>query len=1076
MMKSKLNPYIGLRPYESKESHLFFGRREQSADLLDKLERTRFLAVVGSSGCGKSSLIRAGLIPLLQAGFLVDDRDTWLTAVMKPGDRPLYHLAEAICSVLDNEPDTEEVQRFYESISIEGARAILDRLSSVLSRTKSCLLLLVDQFEEIFRFVQNKDHQDEASFFVSILIDLASQMGEPVYNVLTLRSDFVGDCDQFHGLPEMMNESQYLVPRMTRDQQREAIIGPSAIAGVEMSKELVQRVLNDMSNDPDQLPIMQHALMRTWDAWCNEHDVPQIEDIYLEADPFNTPTIAQYEAIGTLSKALSNHGNSIYEKMAHPELVMRIFKALTDCGNDGRGIRRATKLGHLYAITGVIQKDNFPEIKGLEWVKPSWNPSDVDHIIDIFRQPGCSFLMPSVSVPLHSEIVIDISHESLMRVWNRLEQWVNDEDQSLRDYRRLTETALLYRKGSADFLRDPELQLYKKWFERQCPNRAWANQYHSLHEQNQQFFEKSFDFLQESIDNQAKESEKEKRTAAERQELEKKALLAQQEALYQKRILKGVFLGLIIALIISGIAVYQYYIANNARKYAVAQQDIAMHNAQMARLEKEKAISALEKFEQERIKVVKKSKEIDKLQETLVPLGEKQGRFYLLNLPEQTRVNIIGVSQTYANGMKLEAGTYSVQLTHKNYYPKNIVVNIESGKENQVKANLNPLPSEIQISGTPDHATIVVNNEKKGSGAMTLSNLQPGMYRIRIEKVLFETFITDISLGPNDTQKIHYNLAGLVKLNILPRPSEARVRIMNIRPVYEDDMILTSGRYLIEVNHPGYYEFQEWIKLEQGERKLTVLLDKKPEKIITNDFGMTFVYIVPGYFIMGSPDRHDEFQHKVTFSKGFYMQTTEVTQEQWVQIMKNNPSHFKSCGKDCPVEKVSFNDVQVFINKLSTQDQFTYHLPTEAQWEYAARSGNNKDIAIGDIRATGCKKDVNLNKMGWYCGNSQDRTHPVAQKNANAWGLFDMHGNVWEWCMDWYGVYPKKAVTDPVNTQPGNARVVRGGGWTSDVGSCRSAARFKSGPANRIGDLGFRLVIPWAGNPEKKGGTFRLIP
>ena len=1073
-MKSSLNPYIGLRPYESKESHLFFGRRQQSADLLDKLERTRFLAVVGSSGCGKSSLIRAGLIPLLQAGFLVDDRDTWLTAVMKPGDRPLYHLAEAICNVLDSEPDIEEIKRFHETISIEGANAILNRLSSVLSQTHSCLLLLVDQFEEIFRFVQNKDHQDEAAFFVSILLDLASQLHEPIYNVLTLRSDFVGDCDQFRGLPEAMNESQYLVPRMTREQKREAIIGPAAISGVNMPQELVQRVLNDMSNDPDQLPVMQHALMRTWDAWCDD-DVAIDSGMYVDTDPINAPSIAHYEAIGTLSKALSNHGNSIFEKMAHQELVIRIFKALTDQGNDGRGIRRATKLKDIYAITGVTHEDNIREIKGIELKKHPWQRSDVDHIIEKYRQAGCSFLMPSVHVPLQPDVVVDISHESLMRVWDRLEQWVNDEDQSVRDYRRLTETALRYRKGSADFLRDPELQLYKKWYEIQSPNRAWANQYHSWQEQDRQFFDKGIDFLQASIDNQTKEIEDEKRVAAERQELEKKALLAEQETRYQKRIIKGVLIGLIIALIISAIAGYQYYIANNARKYAIEQQEIAVQNAYIARLEKEKAINALEKYEQERKKVVKKTEEIDKLQETLIPLGEKQGRFYLLNLPEQTRVNITGVSQAYANGMKLEAGTYPIQLTHKNYYPKQIVVNIQSGKENQVKANLKPLPSEIQISGTPDDAIIVVNNEKKGTGAMTLSNLQPGMYRIRIEKKLFETFITDISLGPNDVKKIQYDLAGLVKLTIVPRPSDARVRIMNIRPLYEDGIILTPGRYLIEVSHPGYHEFQQWIEIAQGERKIAVLLDKKPEKSITNDLGMSFVYIFPGFFIMGSADHRDELQHKVTFSKGFYMQTTEVTQGQWTQIMKDNPSHFKTCGRDCPVEKVSLKEVQTFIKKISAQDQYNYQLPTEAQWEYAARSGSSTAFANGDIQETGCGKDKNLNKMGWYCGNSNDRTHPVAQKQANAWGLYDMHGNVWEWCVDWYDVYPNTPVIDPVNTNPGKARVVRGGSWTSDAGSCRSAARFKSGPANRIGDLGFRLVVPWTGNTERKSGTFQMI-
>jgi len=1058
-MKSILNPYVGLRPFESKESHLFFGRREQSADLLDKLERTRFLAVVGSSGCGKSSLIRAGLIPLVQAGFLVDDRDTWLTGVMKPGDRPLYHLARAICSVLDNEPDSEEIERFHDIISIEGAQAIVDRLSPVLSQTRACLLLLVDQFEEIFRFAQNSD-PDEAAFFVTILLDLASQTHEPVYSVLTMRSDFIGDCDQFQGLPEAMNHSQYLVPRMTREQQREAIIGPAAIAGSDMPHDLVQRVLNDMSNDPDQLPVMQHALMRTWDAWCDDNSE---EDEDTQA--IDVPTIAHYESIGTLSKALSMHANSIYENLVHKDLAMRVFKALTDQGTDGRGIRRATQMADIYAITGVINDDT-PEITGIPLKNNPYHLSDVNQIIDTFRQPGCSFLMPSIYVPLHSEVVIDISHESLMRVWDRMEQWVSDENQSVRDYRRLSETALRYQKGSANYLRDPELQLYQKWYETQQPNGAWARQYHSLQEEERKTFEKSIDFLNESIVNQTKEIEAKERADNERLELEKKALLAEQKNRYQKRILVAVIIGFFIAMGISGFAVYQYLVADTARKYAVEQREIAIYNARIARQEKENAIAALEKYEEERLKVAKKTQEIDKLQNTLNPLGERQGRLYLLDMPEQTRVNIKGISQTYASGMKLDAGTYDIQLSHKNYYPMTISVDIREGKENQIRTKLKPLPSEIKISGTPDDALVIVNNETKGQGAMTLSHLVPGIYRIRIEKELFESFITDLTLGPNDSKNILYDLAGLVKLTILPRPSDARVRIMNIRPIYEDGIILTPGRYEVEVSHPGYYTFKKWLTLSQGERQIAVLLDKKPEKQITNEWGMTFVYISPGAFIMGSADHANEIQHKVIFTKGFYIQTTEVTQGHWIDIMGDNPSHFVNCGKNCPVEKVSWGEVQAFIKRLSAQDRRQYQLPTEAQWEYAARAGTHTAFANGNIQASGCRMDANLDQMGWYCGNSSDRTHPVAQKQPNDWGIYDMHGNVWEWCMDWYDQYPSTPVNDPVNTEQTKARVVRGGSWTSDVQSCRSAGRFKSGPANRIGDLGFRLVIPWSGGNQ----------
>ncbi|MBC8393272.1 MAG: formylglycine-generating enzyme family protein [Deltaproteobacteria bacterium] len=227
---------------------------------------------------------------------------------------------------------------------------------------------------------------------------------------------------------------------------------------------------------------------------------------------------------------------------------------------------------------------------------------------------------------------------------------------------------------------------------------------------------------------------------------------------------------------------------------------------------------------------------------------------------------------------------------------------------------------------------------------------------------------------------------------------------------------------------------------------------------------MEFVYIQPGTFIMGSPTNepgrdNDEKQHRVNLTKGFYMQTTEVTQGQWKEVMGSNPSHFKNCGVDCPIEKVSWSDVQQFINKLNQREgSGTYRLPTEAEWEYAARAGSKTAFANGDISGTVCGYDSNLDAMGWYCGNANNKTHPVAQKQPNAWGLYDMHGNVWEWCQDWFGAYPSGSVTDPTGPSGGSFRVLRGGSWDHDARCCRSAFRGRGNPGRRDDYLGFRLL------------------
>ena len=243
------NPYIGLRPFQSEESMLFFGRFEQTVELLKSLHENRFLSVVGSSGCGKSSLIRAGLIPKLKAGFLVQDLDRWIILTMKPGDRPLYNLSHAILQSINGEKDPAAVNDFSGKILDFGARAVYKKLAEISRKEDANFLLLVDQFEEIFRFIldsKKKNAEDEANEFVSLLLSLSQQEAVPIYTVMTMRSDFLGDCSLFHGLPEAINKSQFLVPRLNRKQRRQAIVGPVHLYKKKITNRLVDRILNDV--------------------------------------------------------------------------------------------------------------------------------------------------------------------------------------------------------------------------------------------------------------------------------------------------------------------------------------------------------------------------------------------------------------------------------------------------------------------------------------------------------------------------------------------------------------------------------------------------------------------------------------------------------------------------------------------------------------------------------------------------------------------------------------------------------------------------------------------------------------
>jgi formylglycine-generating enzyme required for sulfatase activity len=236
----------------------------------------------------------------------------------------------------------------------------------------------------------------------------------------------------------------------------------------------------------------------------------------------------------------------------------------------------------------------------------------------------------------------------------------------------------------------------------------------------------------------------------------------------------------------------------------------------------------------------------------------------------------------------------------------------------------------------------------------------------------------------------------------------------------------------------------------------------------TNSLGMKFAWIPPGTFLMGSPkneegrepyDGADETQHKVTLTKGFYMGTHLVTQEQWQAVMGNNPSNFKG-EKNLPVDSVSWEDCQEFIKKLRKRDQKPYRLPTEAEWEYACRAGTTTPFSFGETIST---DQANYNGRYIYGtgkeGVFRQKTTPVGIFPANAWGLCDMHGNVWEWCQDWFGPYPEKDINDPLSPESGQYRVLRGVSWGYNPGYCRSACRSRYGPGRRGINCGLRVCF-----------------
>ncbi len=545
------NPFPGLRNFEFDEHHLFFGRENQIDELTTRIQRAHFLAVVGASGSGKSSLIRAGMLPKLQ-GIASEKRQSgWRFLIFRPGNDPIGNLAAQL-KTLGSSLETEELLH-------TDSAGLIKSMAHVLPKSGPRLLILVDQFEEIFRYKSeagSRLSKEIANRFVQMLLAARQQQAVPIDVVLILRSDFLGECTEFEGLPEAINEAQYLIPRMSRVEKNRAITGPIGVGKAKITDRLMERLITDLGDNPDELPIMQHALMRTWDYWGTNSNPDEPIDVH------------HYEAIGTTRSALSIHAEEAFAELSDDRTrknAEKIFKCLTDHGADNRGVRRPT------AVKDVCEYFDF-------------TVSDVQEVTDCFRQVDRSFLTPPAHVTLQPETVLDISHESLMRVWERFIQWVAEEAESAQIYLRLAAAAAMYQEGKAALWRDPELELALRWQEQQQPTRGWAQRYDPS-------FERAVVFLDHS--------RSERDFAVATQELRQKQELQRSRLLAAGMSLAAVFflLGLLYTINL-------YTESESNKREAVRQQEKAVKQEQIAVKERERAEKETKKaVEQENIAV-----------------------------------------------------------------------------------------------------------------------------------------------------------------------------------------------------------------------------------------------------------------------------------------------------------------------------------------------------------------------------------------------------------------------------------------------------------------------------------------
>lgn len=398
------HPFPGLRAFDEADADWFFGRSAEINQLLKLVRRTRFVAVVGPSGCGKSSLIRAGLLPSVRDSYL---DALWSIANFRPGEAPLDNLAVAIGNTVGG--DAQAIRKQLDS----GTRGLVNAIRQRKLESNRKVFLLVDQFEELFEFARRHGDrsQEEAKAFLKLLLTAASEE-VPFYLVITMRMEWLSECATYEGVAEAINQGIYLVPQMSRRQFQQTILNPIELAGGSITTTLLDRMLNDLAGRSDQLPVLQHALMRLW--ICRD-----------AGEPLDIP---HYELVGTFSHSLSDHAEEIYKDLTPQQqrIAEVLFSSITQV-YDNRKIRRPRLFKELAEMQGVDREQ-------------------LKDVIGAFAMQGRSFLFVTDGA-LEDSSVVDISHEALMRQWQRLTDWVDDEAEIQTRLARLREDAAEWDKG-----------------------------------------------------------------------------------------------------------------------------------------------------------------------------------------------------------------------------------------------------------------------------------------------------------------------------------------------------------------------------------------------------------------------------------------------------------------------------------------------------------------------------------------------------------------------------------------------------------------------------------------------------
>lgn len=462
------NPFPGIRSFTSAEDKFFFGRESAVSEVRGLLRANRFCALVGASGSGKTSLIQSGIIPEL----ITDKKQDWVPITVRPGMNPIENLVRGFQQVFPHQISESDVQSF-----ISSSMNLADLIEGKGLESYH-FYLVVDQFEELFiswptvRKKKKSGRHPEATRLVDLLLGAVEAEKPSMVVMISIRSDFMDACSLYRSLAEQMSKSKYLLGPMTREALSKAILGPIQRAGAQVESGFEEYLLNDLEEVEQPLPMLQHALMRTWDYWTHRSRRDQ---------PI---TISDYQSVGTLKNAIGEHLEESFQELNQfqREICERLFKSITYKGEQNQVFRRQSPLSTIARIAQC-------------------SVEELIDVVEVFRKPGRAFIAPHSSVALESESQIELSHEALVPLWPRLQEWVDEEAESIGMYMKLSEASALYQQGRTELWRPPELQQAIIWRNTQKPSPAWGVQYNPA-------FERAMVFLTTSEEEHTWEQER----------------------------------------------------------------------------------------------------------------------------------------------------------------------------------------------------------------------------------------------------------------------------------------------------------------------------------------------------------------------------------------------------------------------------------------------------------------------------------------------------------------------------------------------------------------------------------------